>query len=99
MLCIFCKNNPITFRMTHVYLFTVYRAGQPIQGLNYSINTWHKAVQIGVARFQIKRFKHEDYVRMYNGGALMNMVNRRICYKHHQMRLTICLIMHNRTPH
>ena len=49
----------------------------------------HKAVKENVKRSQIKRFKHEDYVRMYNGGALTNVVNRRICSKLHQLRLNI----------
>ena len=41
----------------------------------------HKAVAKGVARSQIMRFKHEDYVRMFNGEALTNVVNRRIGFK------------------
>ena len=49
----------------------------------------HKAVAKGVARSQIKRFKHEDYVRMFNGGALTNVVNPRIGSKLHQ----VCLII------
>ena len=49
----------------------------------------HKVVAKGVARSQIKRLKHEDYVRMYNGKALTNVVNRRIGSKLHQVRLTI----------
>ena len=49
----------------------------------------HKAVAKGVARSQIKRIKHEDYVRMYNGGALTNVVNRRIGFKLHQVCITI----------
>ena len=53
----------------------------------------HKAVAKGVARAQIKRFKHEDYVRMYNGGALTNVVNRRIGSKLHQVRLTIFILI------
>ena len=58
----------------------------------------HRAVAKGVARSQIKRFKHEDYVRMYNGGALTNVVNRRIGSKLHQVRLIIsnliCITAH-----
>ena len=46
-----------------------------------------KAVAKNVPRSQIKRFKHEDYVQMYNGGALTNVVNRRIGSKLHQVRL------------
>ena len=53
----------------------------------------HKAVAKGVALSQIKRFKHEDYVRMYNGGALANMVNRRIGTKLHQVRLIISILI------
>ena len=49
------------------------------------------AVAKGVARSQIKRFKHEDYVRMYNGEALANVVNRRIGSKLHQVRLIISI--------
>ena len=51
----------------------------------------HKAVATGVARSQIKRFKHEEYVRMYNGGAFTNVVNRRMGSKLHQVRLTILI--------
>ena len=47
---------------------------------------WHKTVAKGVSRSQIKRFKHEDYVRMFNGGALQTVVNHRIGSKLHQMR-------------
>ena len=49
----------------------------------------HKAVAKSVARSQIKRFKHVDYMGMYNGGAITNVVNRRIGFKLHQLRLTI----------
>ena len=71
-----------------MYSFTVCDASEPIPGLNYPMYVWHKAVVKGVARSQIKRFKHEDYVRMYNGGALPNVVNRRIGSKLHKERLT-----------
>ena len=58
----------------------------------------HNAVAKGVAHSQIKRFKHEDYVRMYKGGALSNVVNLRIGSKLHQVRLIIlielCMIAH-----
>ena len=47
----------------------------------------HKAVAKSVVRSQIKRFKHEDYVRMFNCGALTNVVNRRIVYKLHKVRM------------
>ena len=28
MLCIFCKINPITFRMTHVYIYIYHNIGE-----------------------------------------------------------------------
>ena len=74
-----------------MYSFTVCDASEPIQGVNYPMDVRHKAVAKGVARSQIKRFKHEDYVRMYNGGALNNVVNRRIGSKLHQVRLIISI--------
>ena len=49
----------------------------------------HKAVAKGVAQSQIKRFKQKDYVRMYNIGALTNVVNLRIGSKLHHVRLII----------
>ena len=67
-----------------MYSFTVCDASEPIPGVNYPMDITHKAVAKGVARSQIKRFKHEYYVRMYNGGALTNVVNRRIGYKLHR---------------
>ena len=72
-----------------MYLFTVCDASEPIPGVNYPMDVRHKAVANGVARSQIKRFKHEDYVRMYTGGALINVVNRRIGSNFHQVRLII----------
>ena len=86
------KGDPIVVfvgRRPKMYSFTVCEASEPIPGLNYPMDLRHKAVAKGVARSQIKRFKHEDYVRMYNGGALTNVVNRRIGSKLHQVRLTI----------
>ena len=74
-----------------MYSFTVCEASKPIPGLNYPIDVGHKAVAKGVARSQIKRFTHEDYVRMYNGLALTNVVNRRIGSKLHQVRYTILI--------
>ena len=71
-----------------MYSFTVCKASETIPGLNYPMDVRHKSVAKGVACSQIKRFKHEDYVRMYNGGALTNVVNRRIGSKLHQVRLT-----------
>ena len=61
-----------------MYSFTVCDASERIPGVNYPMDVRHKAVAKGVARSQIKRFKHEDYVRMDNGGSLTNVVNRRI---------------------
>ena len=61
-----------------MYSFTVCEASEPIRGLNYPMDVRHKAVAKGVARSQIRRFKHENYVRMYNVGALTNLVKRRI---------------------
>ena len=84
------KGNPI-FEFVglrpKMYSFTVCDKSEPIPGVNYSMDMRHKAVAKGVERSQIKRFKHEDYLRMYNGGALTNVVNRRIFYKLHQVRL------------
>ena len=58
----------------------------------------HKSVAKGVARCQITRFKHEDYVQMYSGGALTNVVNCRIGSNFHQVRLTyFYLNMHDST--
>ena len=71
------------------YSFIVCHASEPIPGVSYPIDVRHKAVAKCVARSQIKRFKHEDYVRMYNGGILTNVVNRRIGSKLHQVRLII----------
>ena len=61
-----------------MYLFNVSEASESIPGMNYPMNVRHKAVTEGVARSQIKSFKHDDYVRMYNGGTLTNVVNCRI---------------------
>ena len=83
------KGNPIVDFIglrPKMYSFTVCDASEPIPGVNYPIDVRHKAVGKGVALSQIKRFKHEDYVRMYNGGALTNVVNRRIGSKLHQVR-------------
>ena len=77
-----------------MYSFTVCEASEPIPWPNYSMDIRHKAVVKGVARSQIKRLKHEDYVRMYKGGALTNVVNRRIGSKLHQVRLTIFILIY-----
>ena len=74
-----------------MYSFTMCDVSKPILGVNYPMDVRHKAVAKGVARSQIKRFKHEDYLRMYNGGALNNVVNRRIGSILHQVRLIISL--------
>ena len=50
-----------------MYSFTVCDTSEPISGVYYPMDIRHKAVAKGVACFQIKRFKHEDYVRMFNG--------------------------------
>ena len=86
------KGNPIVEFVglrPKMYSFTVCDASKPIPGVNYPIDVRHKAVAKGVARSQIKRVKHEDYVRMYNGGALTNVVNRRIGSKLYLVRLII----------
>ena len=77
-----------------MYSFTVCDASEPISGENYPMDDLYKAVAKGVARSQIERFKHEDYVRIYNGGALTNVVNRRIGFKLHQLRLIISIWMY-----
>ena len=80
------KGNPIVEFVglrSKMYSFTVCDASEPIQGVKYSMDVRHKALAKGGARSQIKRFKHEDYVRMYNSGALTNVVNRRIGFKLH----------------
>ena len=86
------KGNPIVEFVglrPKMYSLTVCDASEPIPGVNYPMDVRHKAVAKGVARSQNKRFKQEDYVRMYNGGALTNVVNRRIGSKLHQVRLII----------
>ena len=70
-----------------MYSFTVCDAFEQIPGMNYSMDITHKAVAKGVVRSQIKRFKHEDYVRMYNSGPLTNGVNRCIKSTLHQVPL------------
>ena len=49
-------------------------------------------------RSQTKRFKHENYVCMYNYGGLTNVINGRIGFKLHQVRLIfsilICMTAH-----
>ena len=85
----------VRFKM---YLFNLCDASESIPGVNYPMDIRHRAVAMGVARSQIKRFNHEDNVRMFNGEALTNVVNRRIGSKLHQVRLIIsiliCIIAH-----
>ena len=81
-----------------MYLFTMCVASELIAGVNYRMDVQHNAVSKSVARSQIKRFKHVDYVRMYDGKALTNLVNRRINSKLHQVRPIICVNVHDRTP-
>ena len=86
------KGNPIIEFVglrPKMYSFTVCDASEPIVNVNYPMDITHKAVAKSVAQSQIKRFKHEDYVRMYNGEALTNVVNRRIGFKLHQVHLII----------
>ena len=47
-----------------MYSFTACEASEPIPGLNYPMDVRHKALAKGVTRSQIKRFKHENYLRM-----------------------------------
>ena len=84
------KENPIVEFVglrPKMYSFTVCDASEPIPGVNCPMDVRHKAMVKGVARSQIKRFKLEDYVCMYNCGALTDVVNRRIGSKLHQVRL------------
>ena len=88
------KGNPIVEFVglrPKMYSFTVCDASEPIPKVNYLMDVRHKAVAKGVARSKIKRFKHEDYVRMYNGGAFANVVNRRIGSILHQVRQIISI--------
>ena len=90
------KGNPIVEFIglcPKMYSFTVCDASQPIPGVNYPLDIRHKAVANCVARSEIKRFKHEDYVRMYSGGALTNVVNRRIGSRLNQVRLIISFLI------
>ena len=74
-----------------MFSFTVCDASEPIPSVNYPMDVRHKAVAKGVARSQIKRFRHKDYVRMCNGGSVTNVVNRRIASKLDQVRLIISI--------
>ena len=88
------KGNPIVEFVglrPKMYLFTVCDASEPNPGVNYLMDIRHKAITKAVTRSQIKRFKHEDYVRIYNRGALTNVVNCRIGFKLQQVRLIISI--------
>ena len=90
------KGNPIVEFIglrPEIFSFTLCDGSKPIPRVNYLMDITHNAVAKGVARFRIKRFKHGDYVRMYNGGALTNVVNRRIGVKLHHMRLIISILI------
>ena len=90
------KSNPIVEFVClrpKMYSFTVCDVLEPIPGFNYPMDVRHKAVANGVARSQIKHFKHEDYVRMFNEGAMTNVVHRSIGSKLHQVRLTIFILI------
>ena len=90
------KGNPIVEFVglrPKMYSFTVCDVSEPIPCVNYPMDIRHKALAKGVARDQIKRFNHEDYVRLYNGGVLTNVVNRRIGSKFHQVRLIIFILI------
>ena len=90
------KGNPIVDLIglrPKMYSITVCDASEHIPEVNYQMDIRHKAVAKGVARFQIKRFKHKDYVRMFNGGALINVVNRRIGTTLYQVRLIISMLI------
>ena len=76
-----------------MYLFTVYDASEPIPMVNYPMDIRNMAVAKGVEPSQLKRLKHENYVRMYNGGALTYVFNRRIGSSHHQVRLIILILI------
>ena len=81
-----------------MYLFTVFETSEPILWLNYSMNVRQKAVAKNVARSQIKRYKHKDYVQMFNGEALTNVVDCQIGSKLYYVRITIfiyiCMTAH-----
>ena len=88
------KGNPIVEFVglrPKMYSFTLCDASEQIPEVNIRMDITHKAVAKGVARSQIKWFKHEDYVRMYNGKALTNVVNRRIGSKLYQVRLIMSI--------
>ena len=86
------KGNPIVELIglrAKMYLFTACDASEYIPGVNYLMDIKQMEVATGVAGSQINRFKHEDYVLTYNGGALTNVVIRRITSNLKQVRLII----------
>ena len=91
------KGNPIFefvgFRLKR-YSFMVCDASEPITQVNYPMDVRHKAVAKGVARFQIKRFIHGDYVHLYNGWSFDKPVNRQIGFKLHQVRKIISILIY-----
>ena len=72
-----------------IYSFNVFDASEPIPGVKFPMNARDKAEATNVPPFQIKSIQHEEYVRLYNNGALTNVVNSFIGFKLHQMRLII----------
>ena len=74
------KCDPIVFIRLRLkmYWFIVCDASEPILRVYYPMNVWHKAVATRVARFLIRSFKHKEYVHIYNGGSLINVLNCRI---------------------
>ena len=79
-----------------MYSFTVCSATQYTEWVNYKIEIRNKHVAKGISRSQIKRFKHEDYISMYNSGAHKIVVNRPIGSKLHQVfHLILSHINHN----
>ena len=61
-----------------MYLFTMCDASEPIPWVNFQMDVRHKAVAKGVARPRSSASNMRTMWRMYNGGALTNVVNRRI---------------------
>ena len=59
-----------------MYSFAVCCAVQFIRKLNYPMVMWHQTVTNDVSGSLIKRFKHENYVPMYNNIAQTNEVHR-----------------------
>ena len=68
-----------------MYSFTICSANKYTAGLKYEVELRNKHVANGISSCQIRRFKHEDYLRMFK-GAMSNVVTRRIGSKHNQVR-------------